>query len=362
MTQKNGDLHMATEDEKTETEVQEENDEALATPIKYAINSYGADYPVDGLVKRIKSGSIYIPDFQRNYVWSQAQASKFVESLLLGLPVPGIFLAKEEDNKLIVIDGQQRLKSLQMFYDKIFRGKEFQLKGVQEQFEGKTFETLDAEDKRRLDDSILHATIVKQEEPSEDDSSIYLLFERLNTGGLQLQPQEIRFAIFTGVLNDLLVKLNDYPKWREIYGPLSKRRKDEELILRFLALKFDEASYIKPLRYFLNRFTAKNRAAAADVLAQYEKSFKSVVDFVAKTLGKKAFRPLRSINASVYDSVMVATAEGLEKGKITNEKGFIAAYEALLANSEYKNATEQGTSDEPVVKKRLKLARETLLG
>jgi hypothetical protein len=349
------------EENKIETEVLDEHDETVATPIKYAINSYGADYPVDGLVKRIKNGSIYIPDFQRNYVWSQAQASKFIESLLLGLPVPGIFLAKEDDNKLIVIDGQQRLRSLQMFYDRLFRGKEFQLKSVQQQFEGKTFDTLDAEDRRRLDDSILHATIVKQEEPSEDDSSIYLLFERLNTGGLQLQPQEIRFAIFTGELNDLLVRLNEYPRWREIYGPLSKRRKDEELILRFLALKFDETNYIKPLRYFLNRFASKNRQAAEITLAKYEVSFKLVVDFIARTLGKRAFRPLRSINASVYDSVMVATSEGLETGIIKNDQNYVAAYERLLTNAEYKEATEQGTSDEPVVKRRIRIAKDILL-
>jgi uncharacterized protein with ParB-like and HNH nuclease domain len=79
----------------------------------YTITSYGADYPVDALVQRLKSGDIFIPQFQRAYVWSYKEACRFIESLLLGLPVPGIFVAKEsETGKLLVIDGHQRLKIL----------------------------------------------------------------------------------------------------------------------------------------------------------------------------------------------------------------------------------------------------------
>ena len=93
--------------------------------IQYDITSYGADYTVDGLVKRLDRGDIFIPDFQREYVWNQNEASKLIESLLLGLPIPGIFLAKEGDsNKLLVIDGQQRLKSLQFFMNGFFNPKE----------------------------------------------------------------------------------------------------------------------------------------------------------------------------------------------------------------------------------------------
>src|SRR5436190_18517661 len=104
-----------------EVDVEELNEDELA-PFKYSITSYGADYPVDSLVKRLNAGSILIPTFQRGYVWKLADASRFIESLLLGLPVPGIFLAKEgETNRLLVIDGQQRLRSLQYFYEGIFR-------------------------------------------------------------------------------------------------------------------------------------------------------------------------------------------------------------------------------------------------
>ena len=106
-----------------------------------------------------------------------------------------MFLSKEEPtNKLLVIDGQQRLRSLQFFYDRIFglTGREFKLEGVQDRYDGRTIETLEIEDRRHLDDSIIHATVMRQDIPSDDDSSIYHVFERLNTGGKVLSGQEIR--------------------------------------------------------------------------------------------------------------------------------------------------------------------------
>ena len=160
-----------------------EPDEALA--FKYAITSYGADYPVDSLVKRVKSEDVHIPLFQRNYIWPLTRASRFVESLLLGLPVPGIFLSRErETGKLLVIDGQQRLLTLRDFYNGIFMptGRRFALADLASRFEGLTYKTLPDDDRRRLDDSIIHATVVRQDEPSEDDSSVYLIFvERART-------------------------------------------------------------------------------------------------------------------------------------------------------------------------------------
>jgi len=177
---------LKVDEEAVQDPSQTEDDEST-TSVRYAISSYGADYPVDGLVKRLQSGDIQIPQFQRKFVWTHAQCSRFIESLLLGLPVPGIFLSREEGTqKLFVIDGQQRLMTLKCFYEGIINGREFRLRGVNEEFEGLTYNTLQDADRRRLDDSILHATIVRQEEPEDDQSSIYLVFERLNTGGTPL--------------------------------------------------------------------------------------------------------------------------------------------------------------------------------
>lgn len=183
------------------------------TPFTYSISSYGADYDVRGLVQRIRDEDIIVPEFQRKYVWTQARASRFIESLLLGLPVPGIFLAIDpKTRQLLVIDGQQRLRSLRHFYDGMFPKGEgtvaFTLKGernkpLNPEFEGKAYADLEPRDRRDLDNAIIHATVIKQDKPEEEDSSsIYYIFERLNTGGVSLQPQEIRASIYQASCSD----------------------------------------------------------------------------------------------------------------------------------------------------------------
>jgi uncharacterized protein with ParB-like and HNH nuclease domain len=121
------------QEETDEISVIDESTEEIV-PFQYSITSYGADYPVDSLVNRLEKDIIFIPPFQRSYVWSINQAPRFIESLLLGLPVPGIFLSKEKNTgKLLIIDGQQRLKTLQYFYTGVFHNrKEFALQHVQD--------------------------------------------------------------------------------------------------------------------------------------------------------------------------------------------------------------------------------------
>lgn len=261
-------------------DVDEEDGESVADidetsesiPFRYTITSYGADYPVDGLVKRLKSEDIVIPTFdpesessgsiegfQRRFVWTKPQCDKFIESLLLGLPVPGIFLVKQADGRLLVLDGQQRLRTLQAFYKGILNGREYTLAKVQKQYEDLNYQTLDVEDRRRLDDSIIHATIVRQDEPSDDQSSIYLIFERLNTGGTSLHPQEIRVALYHGPFVKLLRELNNHDSWRKLYGQKSNRLKDQELILRFFAMYHDGEGYQESMKEFLNNFMGKQK-------------------------------------------------------------------------------------------------------
>jgi hypothetical protein len=326
-------------------------------PFKYSITSYGADYPVDSLVKRIDEESIFIPPFQRRYIWDKRRASKFVESLLLGLPVPGIFLSKEEEtNKLLVIDGHQRLRTLECFYSGIFAdGKEFQLIDVQKQYKGKTYKSISEEDRRRLDDSIIHATIVKQDEPSDDNSSIYQLFNRLNTGGVNLTAQELRACLYHGELNELLEFLNNNKDWRELFGPINKRLRDKELILRFIALYYIK-TYSKPMAEFLNKYMGANRNLKLQSADDITYLFYKTVQSINKSLGKDTFKPRGTLIAAIFDSIMIGIARRLEKGDIKDIDTVRKRYVSLLSNKEFIKATETHTSDEENVVSRLKLA------
>lgn len=335
----------------------------------YEITSYGADYPVDGLVKRLGRRDIVIPSFdplfeeseevrpfQRQFVWSRPQMDRFVESLLLGLPVPGIFLVRDRDNKLLVLDGQQRLRTLHAFYSGFHDDKRFRLKNVQQPFDGKGYDDLDDEDRRRLDDSIIHATVLRQEHPAGTQDAIYSIFERLNTGGSPLQPQEIRIALYYGPFLRAISNLNEDKDWRDLYGPYSVRFKDHELILRVLALYEDSAAYGRPVKTFLNHYLAANRARSGKEVDPLIDLFKLATSAINTHIGRNAFRPVRPINAAVLDSVLVGVMNRLDKGPITDGASMGKAYETLMADSNYSAVTTSSTAAEDSVERRLALA------
>ena len=345
--------------------VDETERDAHGIEFRYSITSYGADYPIDSLVRRLTDGDIFIPTFQRRFVWSRDQSSRFIESLLLGLPVPAIFLGKEEDtNRLLVVDGQQRLRSLWQFCQgKLENGDEFTLTNVASRFEGLSYRTLPESDRRRLNDSILHAIVVRQDQPEEDhNSSIYLLFERLNTGGSLLHPQEIRACVYHGPLNDLLAELNQDPSWRAIYGLENQRMKDRELILRFFTLLFDLDQYSRPMEGALNHYMGSNRKLQRHPREQLVKAFVPTIDRFNKALGTVAFRPIRAINAAVFDAVMVALANRLAAVPDPDPEQLRNTYFKLLDNPDFKNAYESSTSAEEKVRDRIRLGREAFAG
>ena len=346
----------------------DETDEVI--PFTYSITSYGADYPVDSLIKRLHSCDITVPTFdwdstedtdvvgfQREYVWPKPKADKFIESLLLGLPVPGIFLIKEKTGRFLVLDGHQRLYTLRAFYDGVINGREYRLGNVQDRFKNKRFKDLDIEDRRRIDDSIIHATVVKQDEPTDDQSSIYIIFERLNTGGVNLQPQEIRVALYHGKLARVLRALSDEATWRSLYGKKSRRLKDMELILRFFAFYYHLTNYRRPMKDFLNRYMAANRNLERQTEADLRSVFGKTTKVLDDVIGKRAFRPKGPVNAAVVDSVMYGIAKRLDQGEIADHEELVRRYGALMANNDYTSAIETGTSQEANVETRMRLAQ-----
>lgn len=341
---------------------------AEVIPFNYAITAYGSDPPVDGLIKRLREDEILIPlfslqrrdadvRFQREFVWKKQQADRFVESLLLGLPVPGIFLMKEDSGRHLVLDGHQRLQTLRRFCDNDWDGESFELEHVQARFRGKTYETLEPSDKRRLDNSIIHATIIRQDEPSTDLSSIYLIFERLNSGGTALQPQEIRVALYHGPFVELLTSLNEHKAWRILFGRKSNRLKDQELILRFFALLESGKRYSRPMKGFLSSYMARRRTMRPALQRSFRALFEETCDSILSAIGKKAFKPRAAVNAALVDALMVGVAKRIQaKGPIMDVRALKTAYRELLEHDDFQQAIAKATADEESVKLRLRQA------
>lgn len=331
--------------------------------IYYTVSSYGADYSVDGIVKRLEKKQILVPSFQRSYVWDIKKASRFIESLILGLPVPGVFLSRDpydkktSPNQMLIIDGQQRLLSLQKFYKGRFEDKIFKLESVCDELEGKTYGDLSPDDQSRLDDAIIHATIIKQDAPEEDNSSIYMIFERLNTGGMLLQPQEIRACIYYGEFNDLLNKLILNESWRSLYNKVNPRMKEQELILRFFALYYHYAEYKKGMKKLLNTFMQQNRSLNIHTKEELTNLFNKSIDFIVSAKGKEAFRRGKAVNATLFDSIMIGVTKRLQDSPMSKEE-CCQKYDELIQDLQYIEYTSTSTSDEKQVKGRIEKAIE----
>ena len=325
------------------------------------VEYYGADFPVDTLVKRMEEQEFIIPGFQRDYVWKEEEASRFIETLLLGLPSPSLFLAKDKfSKKYLVIDGQQRLKTLQYFFQESFpNGKVFKLKKVVQQLEGLTYSTLPLSERRELGNAIIHCIIISE---SYDLQGIFYLFERLNTTGTPLNSQEIRNAIYHGSFSELLQDLSSNETWRELYGKDDIRANEQEHILRFLALHFDLENYSGNMKNFLNQFMLKNKDL--DIISEKEMKniFIKTIDFLKTCIGSKVFHEKKKFQI-LFDSVMLLTAQELGKGLECSK--FKKFYELLINDKHFWSFSQPSTTNRKNLMTRLeyvqKLYRNTHL-
>lgn len=302
----------------------------MATRIEnpFTLEQYIEDRGIIEFVRWYESGVLSLaPEFQRNYKWSKKQASELIESFLLGLPVPNIFLYKE-NNKRTVIDGVQRLTSIIRFFQNKWYSKdkktgkiietEFELdfrddekKDMEYEYkwQGKTINTLSSDDKIRLENfSQLRVTTIKQEDPN-DNTSIYYLFERLNSGGTQLTSMEVRNSIYRGALMNKLKELSK----NETFKKLVRKNKDdkndetiyEEVLLRIFAFYDNFKTYSKDITLvkFLNDYCKQNRNPSEDWISTRETLFKNALknnDFIA--LIKKI---LKTKNNGILETLFV---------------------------------------------------------
>lgn len=356
---------MATIDEEKKTdldleEIQSEEDDLDIDDAPYEIRTLGADFSLELYSQKIDSGEIRIPDFQRKYVWPIKKASKLIESFLLGLPVPQVFLFQEAERRdLLVVDGQQRLLTAHFFLRGILEDKQtpFRLRGVKQKWEGKTFGDLDEGDKRRLKNYILRATIFEQIDPA-DNKSVYEIFERLNTGGMPLTEQEVRNCVNNGTINAFLDSLNKTESWRVLLGKLEldRRMKDIEIILRVLALNEDWKNYKKPMKDFISAYMEKHVDITKIDQDKLGVIFKAATDMIVAQAGAAAFRLAGGrVNVAVLDSVLTAVIlVGPEK--IEN---FKTSLDTLKVNGSYTDYVSKSTTDDDSVKGRIKMSVET---
>ncbi|MBO8138231.1 MAG: DUF262 domain-containing protein [Desulfotomaculum sp.] len=351
----------------TDKNAEEEEFEALTDiPLdKKRLVAESVDYSIRNLYDLEQDGDLILqPDFQRLYVWNRTKSSRLIESVLLNVPIPVVYLAEEKDGTLSVIDGQQRLSSFISYLKGEYKLNKLT---ILSDLNGKVFSQLEPEARRRIKNTPIRCIIIKRE--SHEDIK-FEIFERLNTGSVKLNEQELRNCVYRGSLNNLLKELSEDKEWVN-FVQLSKHDKDRmvdrEMILRFIAFYSSYHRYGSSLKRFLNKFMEENRNANEDKLNEYRKVFKKSLLLSKTVFGDKAFKRFiignssdyngkweEKVNKALFDAVMVGFVP-YEQHQIVPLADRIRdeLVNLMTNNDEFINAITQSTGDKRRVRARI---------
>jgi hypothetical protein len=317
------------------------------------------------------------PEYQRNFVASEQISSRLVESILLDVPIPVVYLAEEQDGNFSVIDGQQRLTSFISFLEgKYPDGKPFKLSSLKvlKELNRKQFSDLDDEHKKKIRSTTIHSIIIKKE--SNPDIK-FEIFERLNTGSTKLNEDEIRNTVYRGNFVSLLAELSENPTFHKLVRKdnFKKRMIYRGMILRFLALS--ERSFINyksSMKQFCNKELRDNRNLSAEKQKDFRNRFEHCIDLVNIVFGDNAFRRYipgdanesgkwasSQINMALFDLQMVGFVNYSKNDILSNADAIREELLSLMINSQqFQNLIGFKTSDTDNVKKRFKMYMDML--
>jgi hypothetical protein len=359
-----------------ETEAEDEGEPAdLGIPMaERKVSAHKADNSVFELSRLDQTGQLLLqPSFQRYYVWTPKQASALVESIFLQLPIPLIYLAEEPSGEHAVVDGQQRLTALINYSRNLYP-----LTGltVLTDMNGKRFSELTKAQQRHFENYLLSVIRIDKESHPEVKFEV---FERLNTGAVKLNDQEVRNAVYRGPYNDHLRMLAKNKDFLDLLGQSEphKRMSDIELVLRFAA--WLHQGYLslttKQLKAFMNKEMEAGRAYGPSKLRDLQNEFKKSVELSKTVFGRRAYRrfipgddddangqwEMRQPNKALFDVVMFGFTR-YKKNQVVRHADaiFEALVDLMSTNRRFVDAITAGTTDPRRVKARFEIWLGTL--
>ncbi len=332
------------------------------------IRTQAYDKSVEDTVRMIEKGRIFLqPDFQRySQVWDYKTASQLIESVLLNVPIPPIYVAEEDDGSWNIIDGLQRLTSFKNFYE----GK-FKLRGLDslKELNKQSYEGLNPNAKSILDNGSLRIILITKESHPEMK---YDVFMRLNRGSVKLTEQELRNCLYRGSLNDLIKDLRNNTQLLDILNleKPHKRMDDAELILRYFALSehFDRenvsiSGYKGIMKTFLNAYMDKNKNMCEEQINELREKFNNTLNKVYSIFGKNSFKRIESngefyrwINKAIYDFIMLSFEKYPLEALTNNKEQILEALKTCVnENKDFEDSITVGTSEPRRMEYRLRI-------
>lgn len=317
---------------------------------------------LDALIKRIQHNEIDMnTDFQRHAeLWDNRKMSRLIESILIRFPLPAFYFDASDENNWLIVDGLQRLSTIRKFV----LDKKLRLNGLEflTELNGKTFDKLHRQYQRRIEECPVTVYMIK---PGTPEDVKYSVFRRINTGGLTLNNQEIRNALAKPRDRELLEELANLECSKAMLGDLSKRMKDQELVLRFWAFyRFDylDPKNKKEIASFLDKAMEDIKKGDDVYRAEFKNKYSTAIQRCYRLLGKSGFEKdpssnsrKRSKNSTLFEVWMVALAKLTDADfnrLLSTQTAFLDKAHALLKDGEFFNAITYSTQKKDHVEKR----------
>lgn len=352
------------------------------------VKTQDVEYDLETLFKRIKKGTIKLdPEYQRRHRWPVETSSRLIESLILNIPIPVIFISQDVDvddevgasgSRYTVIDGQQRLTAIYEFLN-----NDFALQGLEtlQDLNGSYSRDLPPFLTRRLDERTIKCLRI---DSTVDEQVKFDIFERLNTGSVKLESQELRNATVRGPFNDELKKLAEFKPFRRLIqvdvskplaSPKVQKMEDVELVLRFFALRQGRYKDLrKGFREFLTSSLAEFNKLPASAIAGKAQIFKDYMSFICENIGTYAFskwrieggshKKMSSFNAAVFDAVAVGLSETYKPAILANNPEKVIAaltgYRELFKSDKFFDSVNGSVNDAAKVVYRIEAMKSYL--
>jgi len=323
--------------------------------LRKEINYDTRDYAIDFLVQQYRDDEFYIPDeYQRKYIWEDSHKNRFIESILLGLPIPFMFFSDTEDGRCEIIDGAQRTQALEEFMD-----NDLMLANLRKltKLNGFTYQDLPEYFRRKFNKTTMRIIVLS------DDTTIEIrqeIFNRINTTGVRAKPSEIRRGSYAGLFMDFLKECTENPIFQKVcpVSKISKKRyEDLELVLRFFAFSNNYQNFIHRVDEFLDEYIENNQTTFN--VDQYKLEFERMLHFVDRYF-ENGFRKTRNAKSTPrvrFEAISVGVGLALRENP-----SLVPASMDWVNSDEFRIHTTTHASNSPIrVSGRIEYVRDMLL-
>lgn len=319
-------------------------------PAERKVVTQSYDLSIQTLKEKWDDEDLLLPEIQREYVWDNPRASRLVESLLLNIPIPVLYLAETDSGRWEIFDGHQRVRSVVRFLKNEFRLSSL---SVLAEFNGSRFHQLPAREQRFLTTRMMRAVVISVD---SHPTMKFEIFERLNTGAVILNAQELRNSLFRGSFNSMLRELVRDPTYRECIGTAAPRKRmvDEEFALRFFALSTGLSSYRPPLKKFLNDYMRTVQNADDAELEILHDRFIRAATHIRDVWGSSSYKVTdgrgrskeRTPNRALFDAQMIAVDLIPPSRRIAKQrKEIIRQFAKLYRRDDFMDSISRATGD-----------------